>query len=41
MGKRFVQSVVRDITAQTQLEQLLVEKAQELSLLKSRPASPQ
>jgi PAS domain S-box-containing protein len=36
MGKRFVQAVVRDITSQTRLEQLLVEKAQELSLLKSQ-----
>jgi PAS domain S-box-containing protein len=41
MGKRFVQTVVRDITSQTKLEQLLVEKAQELSLLKTRPASSQ
>ena len=41
MGKRFVQSVVRDITSQTRLEQLLVEKAQELSLLKSRLGSTQ
>jgi len=40
MGKRFVQSVVRDTTSQTHLEQLLVEKAQELSLLKARSGSP-
>ena len=40
MGKRFVQSVVRDTTSQTRLEKLLVEKAQELSLLKARPGSP-
>jgi len=40
MGKRFVQSVVRDTTSQTHLEQLLVEKAQELSLLKARLGSP-
>ncbi len=40
MGKRFVQSVVRDTTSQTRLEQLLVEKAQELSLLKARSGSP-
>jgi PAS domain S-box-containing protein len=39
MGKRFVQSVVRDTTSQTHLEQLLVEKAQELSLLKARSGS--
>ena len=40
MGKRFVQSVVRDTTSQTHLEQLLMEKAQELSLLKARSGSP-
>ena len=40
MGKRFVQSVVRDTTSQTHLEKLLVEKAQELSLLKARSGSP-
>lgn len=39
MGKRFVQSVVRDVTSQTRLEQLLVEKAKELSLLKAKPDS--
>lgn len=36
MGKRFVQSVVRDISFQTQLEQLLGEKEKELSILKER-----
>ncbi len=36
MGKRFVQSVVRDVSAQVRLEQLLVEKEQSLSALKAR-----
>jgi len=39
MGKRFIQSVVRDITSQTRLERLLVEKEQELSILKARLTS--
>ncbi len=41
MGKRFVQSVVRDISLQTRLERALVEKTQELSILKARFGSPQ
>jgi len=40
MGKRFIQSVVRDISSQTQLEHLLAEKEQELSILKARSNSP-
>jgi len=36
MGKRFVQSVVRDVSAQARLEQLLMEKDQALSDLKAR-----
>jgi PAS domain S-box-containing protein len=36
MGKRFVQSVVRDVSAQVRLEQLLMEKDQALSDLKAR-----
>jgi PAS domain S-box-containing protein len=40
MGKRFIQSVVRDISSQTHLERLLVEKEQELSILKARLSSP-
>ncbi len=36
MGKRFVQSVVRDVSAQARLEQLLEEKEQALSELKAR-----
>lgn len=40
MGKRFVQSVVRDISSHTQLEQLLVEKDRELSILKAQLSSP-
>jgi len=36
MGKRFVQSVVRDISSQMHLEQLLLEKERELSILKAR-----
>lgn len=41
MGKRFVQSVVRDISSQTHLERLLAEKERELSILKARLNSPQ
>ncbi len=41
MGKRFIQSVVRDISAQSHLEQLLAEKERELSVLKARLGSPQ
>lgn len=41
MGKRFVQTMVRDISPQTRLERLLAEKAQELSILKARLGSPQ
>ena len=40
MGKRFVQSVVRDISSQTHLERLLMEKEQELSMLKARSGPP-
>ena len=40
MGKRFIQSVVRDRSSQTHLEQLLAEKEQELSMLKARLSSP-
>ncbi len=36
MGKRFVQSVVRDISSQTSLERLLAEKTQEVSDLKAK-----
>jgi len=36
MGKRFVQSVVRDVSAQARLEQLLIEKEQALSALRAR-----
>ncbi len=36
MGKRFVQSVVRDVSAQVRLEQLLVEKEQALAALRSQ-----
>jgi PAS domain S-box-containing protein len=36
MGKRFVQSVVRDISAQARLERLLIEKDEALSSLKAR-----
>jgi len=39
MGKHFVQSVVRDISSDTQLERLLVEKDRELSLLKDQLSS--
>ena len=39
MGKRFIQSVVRDISSQTRLERLLVDKEQELSSLKARLTS--
>ncbi len=41
MGKRFVQSVVRDISFRIHLERLLLEKEQELSVLKARQGSPQ
>jgi PAS domain S-box-containing protein len=41
MGKQFVQSVVRDISSQMRLEQLLEEKTQEISTLKARLSSPQ
>jgi PAS domain S-box-containing protein len=40
MGKRFVQSVVRDISSQMHLERLLVEKERELSILKARHDAP-
>jgi PAS domain S-box-containing protein len=40
MGKRFIQSVVRDISSQTHLEHLLAEKERELSVLKARSSSP-
>jgi PAS domain S-box-containing protein len=40
MGKRFIQTVVRDISSQTHLERLLAEKEQELSTLKARLNSP-
>ncbi len=36
MGKRFVQSVVRDVSAQARLEQLLMEKEQALTALKAQ-----
>lgn len=36
MGKRFVQSVVRDVSAHVRLEQLLVEKEQALAALRSQ-----
>ncbi|HEX9019841.1 MAG TPA: PAS domain S-box protein [Nitrospirota bacterium] len=36
MGKRFVQSVVRDISFQTRLEKILLEKEQQLSDLRAR-----
>jgi len=39
MGKRFVQSVVRDISSDTQLERLLMEKDKELSILKAQLSS--
>jgi PAS domain S-box-containing protein len=41
MGKRFVQSVVRDISSQMHLERLLMEKDRELSILKAQYGSPQ
>jgi PAS domain S-box-containing protein len=40
MGKRFVQSVVHDISSRLRLEQLLLEKERELSILKQRHSSP-
>jgi PAS domain S-box-containing protein len=36
MGKQFIQSVVRDISSQAHLENLLEEKERELSILKAR-----
>jgi len=39
MGKSFVQSVVRDISSDTQIERLLVEKDRELSILKAQLSS--
>jgi PAS domain S-box-containing protein len=36
MGKRFVQSVVRDISSQAHLEQKLVEKESEIAMLKEK-----
>jgi PAS domain S-box-containing protein len=36
MGKRFVQSVIRDISSQSHLEKLLAEKERELSLLQEK-----
>jgi PAS domain S-box-containing protein len=41
MGKQFVQSVVHDISSRMRLEQLLLEKERELSILKERHGSPQ
>ena len=41
MGKRFVQSMVRDISSQKHLERLLREKERELSILKTRHDAPQ
>ncbi|MCK9419284.1 MAG: PAS domain S-box protein [Nitrospirae bacterium] len=41
MGKQFVQSVVRDISSQMRLEQLLLEKERELSILKAKQDPPQ
>jgi PAS domain S-box-containing protein len=40
MGKRFVQSVVRDVSDQVRLERLLLEKDRELAELKARMISP-
>ncbi len=36
MGKRFIQSVVRDVSVQVRLERLLVDKEKELSALRAR-----
>jgi hypothetical protein len=36
MGKRFVQSVVRDMSSRERLEKLLEEKESEISSLKSK-----
>jgi hypothetical protein len=36
MGKRFVQSVVRDMSSRVRLEKLLEEKEREISVLKSK-----
>lgn len=41
MGKRFIQSVVRDISSQARLEKLLAEKEGELTALKARLSSGQ
>ncbi len=35
MGKRFVQAVVRDVSTQMRLEQLLEEKERELAALRA------
>jgi hypothetical protein len=40
MGKRFVQSVVRDISDLARLERLLLDKERELAELKGRMDSP-
>ncbi len=40
MGKRFVQSVVRDISDQARLERVLLDKERELAELKARMSSP-
>jgi PAS domain S-box-containing protein len=36
MGKRFIQSVVRDISSETRLEKLLLEKDREIAALKTK-----
>jgi len=41
MGKWFVQSVVRDVSTHTHLEQLLAEKEQELAALRATLGSTQ
>jgi PAS domain S-box-containing protein len=41
MGKRFVQSVVRDVSAHAHLEQLLAEKERELAALRAKLGSMQ
>jgi hypothetical protein len=35
MGKRFIQSVVRDMSSRTRLEELLAEKEQQIQALRS------
>ena len=35
MGKRFIQSVVRDMSSRLHLEKLLAEKSSEIEMLKS------